>query len=29
MKLVEVLSVAPPRLKKEIIGSIPEIVGIN
>ncbi|KAM3385974.1 hypothetical protein ACQJBY_009560 [Aegilops geniculata] len=26
-KLVEVLSVAPPRLKKEIIGSIPEIVG--
>ncbi|RCV09513.1 hypothetical protein SETIT_2G035600v2 [Setaria italica] len=26
-KLVEVLSVAPPRLKKEIIGSLPEIVG--
>ncbi|RLN34883.1 hypothetical protein C2845_PM03G20140 [Panicum miliaceum] len=26
-KLVEVLSVAPPRLKKEIIGSFPEIVG--
>ncbi|CAM0905397.1 unnamed protein product [Alopecurus aequalis] len=26
-KLVELLSVAPPRLKKEIIGSIPEIVG--
>ncbi|XP_048555066.1 uncharacterized protein LOC125536035 [Triticum urartu] len=26
-KLMEVLSVAPPRLKKEIIGSIPEIVG--
>jgi len=25
--LVEVLSVAPPRLKKEIIGSLPEIVG--
>uniref|UniRef100_A0A0E0LHA3 Fanconi anemia group D2 protein n=1 Tax=Oryza punctata TaxID=4537 RepID=A0A0E0LHA3_ORYPU len=26
-KLMEVLSVAPPRLKKEIIGSLPEIVG--
>ncbi|KAL6880204.1 hypothetical protein ACP4OV_011769 [Aristida adscensionis] len=26
-KLVEVLSVAPSRLKKEIIGSLPEIVG--
>jgi fanconi anemia group D2 protein len=26
-KLVEVMSVAPPRLKKEIIGSLPEIVG--
>ncbi|KAJ1287788.1 hypothetical protein BS78_02G037500 [Paspalum vaginatum] len=26
-KLVEVLSVAPTRLKKEIIGSLPEIVG--
>ncbi|TVU26121.1 hypothetical protein EJB05_28655, partial [Eragrostis curvula] len=26
-KLLEVLSVAPPRLKKEIIGSLPEIVG--
>ncbi|CAN6196902.1 unnamed protein product [Urochloa humidicola] len=26
-RLVEVLSVAPPRLKKEIIGSLPEIVG--
>nr|BAD31595.1 putative fanconi anemia, complementation group D2 [Oryza sativa Japonica Group] len=26
-KLMEVLSVAPPRLKKEIIGSLPEIIG--
>uniref|UniRef100_A0A0D3GME3 Fanconi anemia group D2 protein n=1 Tax=Oryza barthii TaxID=65489 RepID=A0A0D3GME3_9ORYZ len=26
-KLMEVLSVAPPRLKKDIIGSLPEIVG--